>query len=81
MSSEMYVALSIALSHGVPIALGVYQLYQLNRDTPGKSRDEEHAAPSPGPAPDAELPPLPPCLIPKLPERPAGERPRVLEPA
>ena len=83
MDSETFIMLSSALSFGAPLALAVRELLVLRRDDKrgGGSWRRDTAAPRlpPPPAPAGNRP-LPECLVPKLPPRPAA-RPRVLEDA
>ena len=79
MSDELFVLLNGVLTFGLPLAWGVRELIMLRR-----SRDEDDGrgrilpAPAPvlpsGHVPPAELPPLPDCLIPKLPAHVDAER-------
>ncbi|MGF1562515.1 MAG: hypothetical protein ACFB3T_10085 [Geminicoccaceae bacterium] len=73
-SDELFILLSCALSFGLPMAWCVRELFLLRAaGASGRGRDHEPDEPAPAPAPqgedpDADLPPLPDCLRPILPE-------------
>jgi hypothetical protein len=86
MSPELHVILLTAVTHGIPVALGIRELVLLRRWRAARGGDgEPMRRPQPLPPDDApELPPLPPCLIPRGedPDRQrAARRERALEPA
>jgi hypothetical protein len=83
MDSETFMMLNGVLSFGAPLALAVRELLVLRRDNGGRRGGGSwgrNPAPETPPPPPAGNKPLPDCLIPKLPPRPAA-RPRVLEDA
>ena len=80
-STDLFITLSFALSFGAPLLLAVRELALLKPSPKsGPEGGLDRAAPSPVPAGDDDLPPLPPSLIPDLDLEPAP-RPKVLEPA
>jgi hypothetical protein len=85
MDSETFIMLSSALSFGAPLALAVRELVVLRRDNGGKrgggSWKRDPAPDRPPPPAPAGNKPLPECLVPKLPPRPAARPRRVLEDA
>jgi hypothetical protein len=84
MDSETFIMLSSALSFGAPLALAVRELLVLRRDDNkrgGGSWKRDPAPPRPPPPAPAGNKPLPECLVPKLPARPAARPRRVLEDA
>lgn len=74
MDGAAYVMLSGALTFGVPLALAVRELLELRRRDGGGWEGDGPQAPPPAPPPPRGEKPLPECLIPKLPARPARMR-------
>ena len=80
MSPGTQIMMSGALTFGVPVAVGIYELLALRRRRPGSwdpGPDPEPAPPPPHPGGANRK--LPDCLIPNLPPRAPAARSRVLE--
>lgn len=75
MTPELQVVLSGALTFGIPLLFAIHELRALRRPGPGgDGRDPSPEPPPPRPLPTGQTrpaKPLPDCLIPKLPPRPA----------
>lgn len=80
MDSGLMVTLSIALTHGAAIALGLRELWLLRAPSGGTGKRDPLPAPTPPLAGDGLPRPLPDCLIPK-PLPALRDRVRELEPA
>ncbi len=76
MDPAVQVICSMSLSFGVPLAIAVRELIMLRRG--GGTRDRKLPEPTPVAPISSGSRPLPPCLIPQVPARPA--RTRELEP-
>jgi hypothetical protein len=74
------ILLSGALTFGVPLALAIRELVLLRRARGGPGRRDAAAAVPPPPLAPGGTRPLPACLVPAAPDRPAA-RVRVMEDA
>lgn len=74
MDGTAFVVLSGALTFGVPLVLAMRELFELKRRDGGGWEGDGPVPPKPPPSPSTGQKPLPDCLIPRLPPRPARMR-------